>query len=280
MRPEDADESPPGEQSLESPVPPSDTAAGGGGKPPSDTNDLGPGEFADEPSGMPSTPNDVKWEAWHNGTIEIVGEPSASDAEILKIYHPNPDESPYRPFTVVTPGGHEVAISSGSIVQVYHTDESGRVSAAPDVVFQGDQELPEDFSISYHPHPDMLPDAGGSQVTISTGDAIEYEPLPLPGVGRAEDPDPLLQALSRAARIFDDQTPRYPMFDTGNPHERVVQYPMLGRRMNVVLPNGRLIHGHSRDLIEIVTRTPDFGYERLRVVTLATLAKEPRYMEL
>jgi hypothetical protein len=222
---------------------------------------------------LPSTSNDVRWEAWHKGDVDIIAGPGEGSGEILKIYR---DPKVRQTITLTTPSGNTTQIGAYDIIQVYKRDRNGKPLERPSLIFQGMRNLPKEYRVDEEQ--DEKQQAEVADMMSWLIEDLKDNPLPKPAFGRETPERPLLHNLSyylsmtRKTRLFE--------VPTGNPHESLVIYSLLGTSMHVVTPMGFLLDGHSHDLVEIVHSGPDGGYTTQRSLPLYKLAQEKRYMIL
>jgi hypothetical protein len=228
----------------------------------------------ESPPLLPSTPNDVKWETWHNGSIDIVAGPEAGRGEVLKIYR----SATVRPnITLTTPSGNTVRIGGHDIVQVYERDEAGTLRQQASHIFQGTINPPKGFAADTDRNDRQQAEL--RRIAAALREEAKNNPGPKPAFGRKTPERWLLYELT-SAYFSVGRGQQHLEVPGDNPHEVLIIYPFVGTSMHVVTPNGFLLSGRSLDRIEVVVAGPDGGYTTQRALTLQKLAQEEKYMTL
>lgn len=285
--PENADDPGLADEAVE-PGPPADR------QDPPDKPPVGPesNEAGDDEPLLPSTENDVKWEAWHGGTVDVTTNPERPDAEIVKIYHAG--DATERPITVQTPGGVSVNIGGRDIIQVYGRTAEGIVDTSkPAYITQDVDDLPPGYTASVDGEPVQTKAEFIEKVKAMADEKVEIvidpdlEQISEPAIGKSDPTSGPLRMLSNLLAEFrsSGNDGDYIMvrgdIPAGNRYETIEHYELFfGRPTNIVTPAGALIKGHSYDIVDIMHRGPDGGYERLHRMRLPALGEQPRYMTL
>jgi hypothetical protein len=227
---------------------------------------------------LPSTPNDVKWEAWHRGEVSLIN--CADDTHlggVIKVYRNPKVEAVY---TLQPPIGPKIQISLKDIIQIFPRDRNGNLPDDPTYIFQGDRNVPGGYTVRYEDDSAaesddlaQLDDSGHDTRVIITDDLADPERI----MGERLDGDN--RRLRFLSNLFREEGsgPFYPDYPIDR-QTTLVWYPLNGKPLNVITPSGYLIKGHHNDIVEVVRTYPDASRTPLRRTTLSKLSQEDNYM--